>query len=522
MPLLLGIDIGTTNSKVIALDGVSGRTVASAAAATPTVRLGPDHIEHDPDELWTVVAGLVRTVVAAATEPAVQNPAVQNPAVQNPAVQKPAEIVGVAISSVGEAGVFLDEHARAVYPIIAWHDTRTIEQEAWWRQQVTPAQQFAITGLPPGHIFTLLKFMWLRAHQPEAFARMSGWLSVADYIAWKLCGVRAISTSQACRTLAFDVGRLAWSEEMCAAAGVSPALFPDALPAGRFLGAVTAEAAALTGLPAHTGVVTGGHDHVCAALAAGAFRGEVVLDSTGTTEALLATVDRAYLDDDTRRRELCCGCHVAPGRFYLLAGVLGVGPLIDHMAATVAPGMPMADARDRLTQMARESPPGSRGVWVMPFLGGAGAPERDPEATCSILGLREHHTMSDVARATFEGLGYEMRTLLEAMVAGAGIPTPTVRAMGGGAANDFWLQLKADITGTVVERPVAREGGALGAALLAGIGVGLFPDAEAAYACVAAPPTCFVPDGERHAQYDVSFRSTYLSASRSVRRLTGK
>ena len=125
MPLLLGIDIGTTNSKVIALDGVSGRTVASAAAATPTVRLGPDHIEHDPDELWTVVAGLVRTVVAAATEPAVQNPAVQNPAVQNPAVQKPAEIVGVAISSVGEAGVFLDEHARAVYPIIAWHDTRT-------------------------------------------------------------------------------------------------------------------------------------------------------------------------------------------------------------------------------------------------------------------------------------------------------------------------------------------------------------------------------------------------------------
>ena len=115
MPLLLGIDIGTTNSKVIALDGVSGRTVASAAAATPTVRLGPDHIEHDPDELWTVVAGLVRTVVAEATEPAVQNPA----------VQKPAEIVGVAISSVGEAGVFLDEHARAVYPIIAWHDTRT-------------------------------------------------------------------------------------------------------------------------------------------------------------------------------------------------------------------------------------------------------------------------------------------------------------------------------------------------------------------------------------------------------------
>ncbi len=498
MTLLVGIDIGTTNSKAIILDVSTGRTLASAAALTPAVQVGAEQVEHDPEAIWTMAASLVREVVAA--------------------IPHPQTIVGVAVSSVGEAGVFLDEHDQPIYPIIAWHDGRTVEQEPVWGQRVTPAQQFAITGLPPGHIFTLLKLMWLQVHQPEAFARLHRWLSVADYIAWRLCGVPAISTSQACRTLAFDVGRLRWSEEMCTAAGISPSIFPEPLPGGQALGRITAESAAQTGLPLHVQVVTGGHDHVCAALAAGAFHPDIILDSTGTTEALLATVERPHLDEHTRQLGLCCGCHVAAGRFYLLAGVLGVGPLIDRLAAVIAPGVPIAEARERLTAQAQASQPGARGLWLLPFLAGAGSPDRDPEATAAIMGLREHHTLADVARAVFEGLCYEMRTTLDAMVAGANIPMPTLRTVGGGAANEFWLQLKADITGRVVERAVAREGGALGAALLAGIGTGLFTDAEAAYACVATPPARYQPDMEAHTEYVKRYRSGYLPLSRVARR----
>jgi xylulokinase len=305
---------------------------------------------------------------------------------------------------------------------------------------------------------------------------------------------------------------------MCAAADVSPAVFPEPLPAGYALGTITAGAAAQTGLPPHAQVATGGHDHVCAALAAGAFRPDIVLDSTGTTEALLATVEHPHLDERTRRLELCCGCHVAAGRFYLLGGVLGVGPLVDRLAAVIAPGLPIAEAREHLTAQAQASQPGARGLWLLPFLAGAGSPERDPAATAAIMGLREHHTLADVARAAFEGLCYEMRALLEAMVAGANIPAPTLRTVGGGAANEFWLQLKANVTGRVVERAIAREGGALGAALLAGIGAGLFADAEAAYACVATPPARYEPDMGAHAEYGRRYRSGYLPLSRVARR----
>jgi len=499
MAILIGIDVGTTNSKAIALDAASGRTLASAQAPTPKLPRPENRIEHDPEALWSTVVGLLREVVAQ--------------------VPQPDAIRGAAVSSVGEAGVCLDAQGTPVAPVIAWNDPRTIEQEQEWRQRVTAEAQFAISGLPPGHIFTLLKLMWLQKHLPDAWARTRRWLSIADYIAWRLCGVPATSTSQACRTLAFDVGRLRWSDELCAAAGVSPALFAEPVPAGQALGPVAAAAAAQTGLPRHTLVAAGGHDHVCAALAAGAFRPEIVLDSTGTTEALLATVMRPHLDAATRQRELCCGCHVAPGRYYLLAGVLGVGPLIDRLAQVVAPGTPLAAARERLTELARASEPGARGVRVLPFLAGAGAPARCPEASASFLGLREHHTLEDVARATFEGLCHELRVLLEEMIAGAGIATPTLRSVGGGAANEFWLQLKADVTGCPVERPVAREGGALGAALLAGLGAGVFADVEAAYACVATPPARWIPNPEVHPGYTKRHHTSYLPLARQARGL---
>ena len=479
MDALLGIDIGTTNIKVNAYSP-QGAPLAQASHPTPTLRDGARYATDDPATLWLATAGAIREVTAQLGA---------------------TRVAGLAIASVGEAGVPLDAHGQPLHPIIAWFDERTVPQADWWSAHVGAEAAYRVTGLPLGHIYSLLKLMWLREQAPQAYAAMRRWLCVSDYAAYCLTGEQCMGRSLACRTLAYDLRRGTWSPEMLDAAGVALDIMPEIRPEASLVGRVTPEAAAQTGLWPGTPVYVGGHDHIVGALGVGAYVAGQVMDSAGTTETELFTVDRADALLDAADQAFCLGAHVAAGRYYLIGGILSAGSTLSWLANLLWPG-DGARALEAMAAAAAESPIGARGLYLLPHLTGAGAPERDTLARGVLMGLGLEHTRADYARAALEGLAFEVRLLLDRLEPLTGQRIERVISVGGGARNTLWNQIKADATGRRWAVPAHTEGVTLGAAVLAGIGCGLYADADDAMRQLARPLQAVEPQPEAVAAYN--------------------
>jgi xylulokinase len=480
---LLGIDIGTTNIKVNAYS-LQGAPLAQASQPTPTQYEGPRYATNHPGTLWLETAAAIRAVTAQLGE---------------------TRVCGLAIASVGEAGVPLDARGQPLYPIVAWFDERTVPQSEWWATHVGAEACYRITGLPIGHIYSLLKMIWLREHEPQAYAQMSRWLCVSDYAAYRLTGELCMGLSLASRTLAYDLRRGAWSPEMLEAAGVAPSLMPEIRPEASLVGWVTAAAAEETGLAQGTPVYVGGHDHIVGALGVGAYVAGTVMDSVGTTETVLFTLEHAGGLLDAADQAFCLGAHVVRGRYYLIGGILSAGSTLGWLADLLWSSDQQADraqALAQLTQAAADSPIGARGLYLLPHLTGAGAPDRDTLARGVLMGMGLDHTRADYARAALEGLAFEVRLLLDRLEALTGQQIERVISVGGGARNTLWNQIKADASGRRWAVPEHTEGVTLGAAVLAGIGAGVYADAEDAMRQLARPLQAVDPQPEAVAAYN--------------------
>jgi len=459
LTLLIGLDIGTSNIKAAAYK-VTGRLCAQTVIATPTKTIGLRGGTQDPDALWLAVARALRTVMDR--------------------VQDGGLVAGVCVASVGEAGVSLDAQGQPTHPIVVWYDDRTAPLVSWWRRHVGPEAVFVATGLALGHTFTLLKLQWLRQQAPQAWERTRRWLGISGYVGYRLTGEQAMGYSLASRTMALDLRTLSWSDDLLDAARVPRDLLPQLVPEGTMLGKVQEGAAAVTGLPTGTPVLVGGHDHPVGAIALGAVAPGVLLDSTGTTETELMglpSVERMLRGDD---RRFSVGCHAAPGSFYIKGAILGAGSLLRWAAQLLFPELP-DDARTRaLEHAAISAPPGARGLYLLPHLEGAGSPNRDSMARGVIAGLTARHTRDDLARAAWEGLAYELRTLWEALEDSAGYRIKQVVAAGGGSRSAFWNQLKANVTGRPISVSQQSEAVTLGSAMLAGMGSGVYASLDEA------------------------------------------
>jgi xylulokinase len=495
-PLLVGVDVGTTNIKAVIFEP-DGRIVTGASVPTPTHYPQPKWAYYDPEQLWQSTAKALRQATGQ--------------------LENKGQIVSLAVASMGETAVPLDSHGHPTYEAIAWFDQRTQAQADWLERTIGKDRLFAMSGLSLQPIFGLCKLLWLKENQPDAFARTVLWLNVADYVAYRLSGVPATDFSLASRTLALDLAQLQWHEALIAEVGLSPGLFAPLSPSGTRLGPVTAAAAASTGLPDGTQVAVGGHDHVCGALATGVVKPGVMLNSLGTAEALFLPLQQPVTDPEMGRQGYTQGVHVVTGHYYVFGGVYTSGASVEWWRDILGQDV------DYYTMIAEaeEAPVGSLGVGFLPHLRvAANPPYDDPKGRGAFIGLSTDAKQGTLFRAILEGLAYESRHTLEALLEYPEVVAPRhIYATGGSTRNHLLMQIKATVfnqTFIVVE---VTESTSLGAAILGGLAAGVYADVPAALATLRYAQAPVEPLTDQVSFYNDYFRQVYQKIYGALRPL---
>jgi xylulokinase len=492
MEYLLGIDIGSTNLKAVIYD-LKGKSIAQASRATQRFNPYPDHPDWaiwKPGQIWTDIAEAIKEAVSK--------------------IDNPSDIKAVAVTGMGMDGVPVGKDGKWLYPFISWHCPRTEPQHRWWSETIGPQKQFSIGGNQLWLFNTALRLLWMRENEPQILDKTDKWLLIEDFVNFMLCGEYATDYSMASTTLLFDQRKQNWSDELLTASGINRDLLCDPKPGGTIIGKVHAKASEATGLAEGTPVALGGHDYLCGALPTGAFRPGVVLDVTGTWEVVLAALAKPVLTQQAQQMGVIIDSHVANGMWSAMGAAVAADMLewfkdqfgFEEQKKAEADG---TSQWDHLMAAAKASPPGANGVMFLPHMSGSHCPVVDAQSMGAFAGLRNITTKGDMIRAIIEGLDYQFLQMVRGLESGLGVTPERIVAIGGATNNKFWMQNKADVTGKPIEIPQLEEATTLGAAILAGIGVGLYKNEQQAFEKVYKAGTVFEPNAELTGRYDELF-----------------
>lgn len=488
MDYLVGIDLGSTNLKAVVYEPF-GLAVAQGTRPTERMNPYPDHPDWaiwQPEQIWRGVCESLREAVAQ--------------------LDQPGCIRGVAVTGMGMDGVPMTAEGGCLYPFISWHCPRTVPQQQWWLDNIGADRQFAISGTQIWAFNTALRLLWMREHEPAILEKAYKWVLIEDFINYMLCGSFATDYSMASTTLLFDQRRRTWSDELLEASGIDGRLLCEPLPAGSVLGEVHAKAAEATGLPVGTPVVLGGHDYACGMLPCGAFEPGVVLDVTGTWEMVVVALDEPVLTPEVRRMGPFIDSHVARGKWCSMGAAVAADMLEWFRREFAFEEKRRAESEggadwDYLMQAAEASPPGARGAMFLPHFAGSSCPVVDSHSLGAFAGLRNIVSKGDMLRAMIEGLDYQFLQIVRAYETALDIRPERFVAIGGAINNSFWMQNKADVVGKPIEVPELDEAVPLGAAILAGIGAGIYRDEADAFRRVYRPGRTYEPDMRLAEQY---------------------
>jgi xylulokinase len=483
----LGIDVGTSAVKATLIDE-RGRVASAASQALTLATPRPGWAEQRPRDWWAGAVAAVKKTLRAAKAPA-------------------SRVAGVGLSGQMHSSVFLDAKSAVIRPALLWCDGRTTEECREITARVGEEQLARWVANPALEGFTLPKVLWLRNHEPAAFARLEKVVLAKDYVRFRLTGALASEPSDASATLMYDTPNRRWSEPLLRALELDPALLPDVGGSAEVLGAVTREAAALTGLVAGTPVVGGGADNACGAAGVGLVAPGEAVASWGTSGTVLTPTAEPRVDPRMRAHTFC---HVVPDTWYLMGVMLTAGGAFGWFARELARDL-RRDAELTLNREAARMPPGALGLTFLPYLQGERTPHRDASARGAFVGLSLAHGRAHLARAVAEGIAFGLRDSLE-ILRGLAPGLDRVLVTGGGAKSPFVRRLQADVYGLPVVRVNREEGPAFGAALLAAVGVGAFPDLATACARTLKRLRPESPERARHEAYAAPyarFRSLY-------------
>ncbi len=442
MPLTLGVDLGTSGARAVAVDE-TGVLVAESTRSYPLLTPRPGWTEQRPEDWLEGTVAALRDLSSQLSG---------------------REIVALGLSGQMHGMVPLDAHGEVVRPALLWNDQRTGEGVAELEAAVPRETLVARTGNPAITGFQLPKLLWLRQAEPENFARTRHVLLPKDYLGFKLTGVMAAEPSDASGTNCFELTQKVWDAEVLGALGLSAELFPEIVPSHEVVGRLTKEMSEQTNLPEALPVVAGAGDNAAAAIGLGVSKDTPGVGSVslGTSGVVFAPLDAPKGDPQGRVHLFC---H-ADGGYNLLGVTLAAAGSFRWYRDTFRPGVSF----DVLTQEAETSEPGANGVTFKPYLAGERTPHLDPDLRGSWTGLSLATAQADLVRSVLEGVAFSLRDALDIITPLA--PLTKAFATGGGARSDTWLQLTADVLGLSLTRPKQSQGPAYGAALLALQGVG--------------------------------------------------
>lgn len=462
MKYVLGIDLGTSGTKTVLFDQ-GGQVMASATVEYPMMQPQNGWAEQDPADWWRAAVETIRQVLARSGVDA-------------------GDVKALGISGQMHGLVMLDEAGEVLRPSIIWCDQRTQAECDEMTQRVGARRLIEITANPALTGFTASKILWVRNHQPEIYAKCRHILLPKDYVRYMLTGDYATEVSDASGMQLLDVPNRCWSAEMLEKLDIDPALLAKVYESCEVTGHVSAKAAALTGLSEDTLVVGGAGDNAAAAVGTGVVEDGKAFTTIGTSGVVFAHTSQLSIDPLGRVHTFCCA---VPGAWHVMGVTQAAGLSLkwfrDNFCAAEkeAAASMGVDAYDLINREAAQSPIGANKLLYAPYLMGERTPHLDADCRGMFFGLSGMHQRRDLLRAVMEGVTYSLKDCLN-ILSGMGVQPAQMLACGGGGKSTFWRQMLADVFDCPVATTVSTEGPALGVAILAGVGAGLYPSVEEA------------------------------------------
>ena len=494
--MFLGIDVGTGGTRALLIDR-NGKVLASHSADHAAIHSA--HIgwaEQDPQDWWRATQEATLGVLKAAAS-----------------AGHHANVEAVGLTGQMHGCVMLDAHGQVLRPALIWCDQRTQPQADWLNNTIGREKLIGLTANPALPNFTLTKLLWVREHQPEIFSRIAHVLCPKDYVRFRLTGVYAMDMQEASGTLLLDVVHRRWSQEVASAAAIPLSWLPPLFEGPEICARISPEGAAATGLQPGTPVAAGAGDQGAGAVGMGILKPGSVSATIGTSGVVFAATAQPTLDP---RGRLHTFCHAAPGVWHVMGVTNGAGLSLRYFRDTFRPGS-SENSYAELTALAADIPAGSDGLLWAPYLFGERTPHLDPHARAAFVGITASTTRAHFIRAVLEGVAFSLQdtfTLFQEL----GIPVEKIRLGGGGARGPLWRQIQADVYNHPVELLEAEEGGAFGAALLAGAGVNAWPSVEAACDATIRPAQTIHP---LHAEAMAAAYARYRRVYPALKQING-